>query len=1392
MERMERAVDRHSAQDAPRRVAAGPSRRAAPIAGRAARIPARLACAVALAIAALATCAAPSFAFSQRGHEFGVAFGSRVEKAEIEKGEAALGRFSDPTGVAVNEASGDVYVVDAGDQRIERFHPEAKSETGNPVSTWGFGVVDGKEELELCTTNPCAPGKPGTGAGQFDYPAKPKGHDRTAMAIAVDNSTSGSDESKGDVYVVANTVSEQNVVDKFSPTGALLGTVPIVGHAVGGVAVDASGVVWVQLGEPEALTHLETFQRFKNNASNELLSTVTLEGNTFGVEEGTELLVDCPSPGIGIDGPGSALYVNHERFQLQESPGEACLPEQEEFNQEEKNKRKAVESSVTAKTHVVSETGAQPTNDELVRANTRGIAVDQTTGAFAGNVYLDNEESIAALDSTGGFVQRFGGAQLKTGGGGGIAIDGTSQDVYVADFKKAHVDVFEPEKGGRPIINALSASDIEETKIELKALVDPHGSKLKKGYFEYGREKCPTECVKIAFAPEGIEGFGDKEVKAVIDKKVAEDLGIPLVPGTTYYYRVEAENASGLAEIATEVAPPVEPPQQIGTFTTLPNATEGLPDHRAWELVSPPKKRGASVEAIGGVGGVDPAPSAPLVQAAENGNAITYGLNASPEENPEGSRAPETQQEISKRGPGGWTSKDIVTPSTKAQGLNVGKPEEYQLFSAETLSLGLLKTFGVKGVHLQEPPLLHELNGKEVTEEERNLYLRHNFDESCEVPPKSCFEPLVTAANAPGVKGFGGELEILGATPDLAQVVLRSAVPLVKGALSEDLYEWNREKPAGEQLAVVNVLPSGEIKAGSESEPGLGIEQGNGATSDARNAISNDGKRVIWSEAGHLYTRNMETGKTLDVSLPEAEVEPIEEGRYTNPIYQAASNDGKRIFFTAAAPLTKSSTLRPHALEEEGQIAGAENPADLYVCEVVEPEGSPPECKLTDLTAGARGELGESADVAHQLPGVSEDGTYVYFVANGALAAGAVKGSCETLHHRLQLKAKPEEQCNLYEEHFNGSKWETPVVVTVLTEEDSPDWGNVDPFKARIALISSRVSPNGLFLAFMSNRQLTGKTNEDAISTETNKVFDQEVYLYEAEHEHEHKPVHPRLTCVSCNPTGAKPHGVQDVEKSGEGIGLLVDRTGSWRGKMLAGSIPSWTLTTEFLSPLYQSHYLTNEGRLFFDSPDQLVPLPSGETYAFKENVYEYEPPGLANGTCSNPSGCVALLSSGTSPEESAFLDATPDGSNVFFDTAAKLVAADQDTNYDVYDARICSEASPCIESEGVANPQGCESTKSCKGGPALTNNFEVQGPSGTGNVPKTIVRPGPVEKKSKPKPPTRAQLLAKALASCRKRYKHNKKKRASCERSAHHKYGAKKASHKAAHRAAHGRGVTR
>jgi hypothetical protein len=250
---------------------------------------------------------------------------------------------------------------------------------------------------------------------------------------------------------------------------------------------------------------------------------------------------------------------------------------------------------------------------------------------------------------------------------------------------------------------------------------------------------------------------------------------------------------------------------------------------------------------------------------------------------------------------------------------------------------------------------------------------------------------------------------------------------------------------------------------------------------------------------------------------------------------------------------------------------------------------------------------------------------------------------------------------------------------------------------------------------------------------------------------------------------------VLDTAESGEGLGLLVDRRKVWAEQgqehWLAGNIPGWTAQS-LTSALFQSRYLSDQGRLYFNSPDSLVPAATNG----KEDVYEYEPSGV--GSCRSPSGgCVSLLSGGSSDRESAFIEATPDGSNVFFVTEAQLLPQDTDTAFDIYDARECSEASPCLTPPEAPAPP-CEEAKTCRpappaqqapGGPAGTATF-----SGAGNIP-TGPAPGKQETRAKQqskKPLTRAEKLKRALKRCRRHHAHSTHKRKLCERHVRKRYG--------------------
>jgi len=198
----------------------------------------------------------------------------------------------EPAGVAVRDSTGEVFVVDRGNDRVDEFRPQVDS-AGEVVgeefiAAWGWGVKDGGEVFERCTSS-CRAGIPGTGKGQL----------RSPEAIAVDNSPGGSDRSAGDVYVGTNPKGRHPDVQKFSAGGEeALGRLRISEEGkLDGIAVDPSGAVWVYRGEEEA----GAIERFSDAVKNVLEE-----------EAGVSAEVECPKPGFAVLGGGEAFYADYE------------------------------------------------------------------------------------------------------------------------------------------------------------------------------------------------------------------------------------------------------------------------------------------------------------------------------------------------------------------------------------------------------------------------------------------------------------------------------------------------------------------------------------------------------------------------------------------------------------------------------------------------------------------------------------------------------------------------------------------------------------------------------------------------------------------------------------------------------------------------------------------------------------------------------------------------------------------------------------------------------------------------------------------------------------------------------------------------------------------------
>jgi hypothetical protein len=1280
---------------------------------------ARSLCAALIAAFALLALAGSASAFSQRGYRYNEAlsFGSAGSGA---------GQMLEPAGVAVNQVTGEIYVMDAGNNRVDEFNAAHVFQRA-----WGAGVKAGStsKEFQICTPETgCQKGAPGHGKGQL----------HGAGSIAVDSDPKS--KSFGDVYVEIKHYEETvgskekeiefefGLIQKYSATGAVIGKIKGWKEGKGeseerfeeelhAIAVGENGEL-VAYNEEELII----FNSEVSNGFVRKLEPEQLEGE--------------PADALAV-GRNNIFYMGH--FEARTNPPAKLISKyslQPELNEEggiEEENGKVIEILV-------------PLNEAMVTEPSTGVAVSPAKD----DAFVSTAGNVSIFDAHDELVQKLGvGSEEGALQSATQAVaDDQTHEVLATDAGSGRVTVFSLEPEGPPKIEESGVAKTTPTSTEFTATIAPGGAaseysfRYSTGEVPPASQPCASPCVEVpapaAQLPEGGEG----DFANVIAPQIPV---AGLAPATVYNFTAIARNAHGTVESAQ---------QSFKTQHTV--LGEGLADGRRWEMVSPPTgKNGALIYPPRFEGG--------LIQAAADGHAITY-VASNAFEGAEGNPAPEPAQILSSRTDEGetssWSTKDINTPAKAAAGVEAGAPPEYWIFSPD-LSEALLY------------PKNDEQLSSEAIPEEKTVYVRHS--DICPGEPAKCFTPVLNASDVTAEEEISGKkqrvhfgLEHKKIKPLVVtanhRVVLSSEVPLTsQPAAKVNLYEWD-----GTKLVLVSTL--------SEGTPLETAALGN-ASAVTRNAVSSDGSRVVFSAVvsskRHLYQRDVATGKTLQLDIPEAgsvPPTPTETGAGQMLAYQSASEDGSTIFFRDDIRLTKDSTAK-------------EGAPDLYVCEVEE-VGGEPACKLTDLTVS--GNAGEPANVQGGIPGNAADGHDVFFVANAVLAGGAQKGSC-----KLGLQTTLEENeilapnvCNLYVRHRTGfGSWSPPKLVAVLSAEDEPDWG-LGAGGFNLAKMTSRVSPNGEWISFMSDRRLptatnpAGYNNRDANSNRP----DEEVFLYNSATE--------KLLCASCDPTGARPIGVHDVRNSGEGIGLAVDGAQNWFGLYLAANIPGWTALSSN-SAYYQPRYLLNSGRLYFNTSQALVPQ---DVNGSQQDVYQYEPSGTegAGGStvCDETSdtyaesalGCISLISSGRDPKESVFEDASETGNDVFFDTAARLSLLDTAVpTFDMYDAAVCGQpgTESCVptplppEEECNEAAGGCRNGGGEVGGTGAGLSLTMNSGSG-GNSSKHEVLPSKEEKPTpKPTPkPTRAQLYAKALKACKKiKSKH---KHAQCVAQAKKKYGPK------------------
>ncbi|MGB7685692.1 MAG: hypothetical protein WBL45_07895, partial [Solirubrobacterales bacterium] len=508
--------------------------------------------------------------------------------------------------------------------------------------------------------------------------------------------------------------------------------------------------------------------------------------------------------------------------------------------------------------------GAGPTDGFIFPAhlNTEGEAVaklNSTTGAqqyvahpgptttvtvdpATGTLFAAAGSEVKEYDASGP-TEAIPGVPISPGGGRvqGIAVDAATGRIYVSRKGNPNIEVW-GKAVELPAAITESASVIGDT-VTMRGVVNANEGPPTTCIFEYteASDKSFKDATTVPCSPAG--PFTGKTNEAVS----AEDSGLE---EGTYRFRLVATNEDGSKAGETLF------------FNIL--APVGLPDGRAYEMVSPPVKVGEVIppEPLGQLGGScdDCLPGGndltmPM-QSLADGSAVLYlgqpftsGLASGPNEY------------LAPRSSSGWGIQSLSSPTTIGQFVGF----------SEDLSHGILAQ--------ANPPLSPEAptrGGNAFP----NLYLQEG----------GAFEPLIMSEppnREPGnfLASFGGAnagtalVPAFGHAAFEANDALTGAVPTAPAApevgvgkacglpgANCNLYEWE-----GGELRLVNVLPNNVAAVGGATIGGgrlLGVPQIQ-LPANIDNAISDDGSRIFWSseQTGEVYVR-VEGKETLEIPGP--------------------------------------------------------------------------------------------------------------------------------------------------------------------------------------------------------------------------------------------------------------------------------------------------------------------------------------------------------------------------------------------------------------------------------------------------------------------------------------------------------------------------------------------
>jgi DNA-binding beta-propeller fold protein YncE len=939
---------------------------------------------------------------------------AHVEVGVLDGGATPAGSFGFGNGegaVAVNNNTGDVYVLDSADAVVD--------------------VFDAAGAYKCQITGSATPSK--TECDKALGSATPSGGFLSPRGLAVNQDT-------GEVYVLD---AEHGVIDRFTVAGEFASQVEfskapieLSGSETRGLAVNSTdGEIYVGEDQTSLLAVFDSSGAFVEawNGSN------TPQGSFSSRGGGSEV-------SVAVDDASGRVYVTasaQEVTDVFESSGAYDTQFSHEYGAPTgtavdqatgevlvSNNGPAASEGPPAPS-VVDVFGPAVTIPDLTTEEATDVTA--VTGVLHGIVNPDSLQ-LTSCEFEYGTTTSYGSSVPCVPGAAGIPADGSAHGVEAEvgglqpgttyHFRLRAGNANGSNVGGdvtlltlpRPVIDSATDANLTGKSVELDVSINPEGSETTY-QLQWG---LTTSYGNVAPAsPKGI-GSGTADV---LESQHVEGLEA----NKTYHWRVIATNINGTTTGSDH------------TFIYDTTTGGGLPDNRAYEMVTPPHKNAALIGEL--------LFKVPSDVSADGSRVIATSIQClGGAQSCTANRASQGEPYLFTRTPRGWVTTPLAPATSLGENTSV-------LDSANT---------GDALFSIATPP-----------EGEDDFYRKTESDQFEDIGPST----------APAFGPLGPRFTCcrLSATPDMSHVVyelIENHWPFdnsldLPSRFNFSVYEFSGSGSATPELVAVTG------GAGSHTL----IDECGARLAGERHYLSEDGRIVYVTVIAHdegpkvcppetrapevseLYARigGSETVAISRRSAAECSSVSCETSPAGDARFEDASADGSKVFFVDTQQLTDQATEDSNKKDSAvlgGNCAGTvASGCNLYEYDFDQPEGR----RLTAISAGDSS--GEGPRV-QRVFAASADGSHVYFIARGVLTTA--------LNSQGASARSGAENLYCYERDSAHSGGRLVFVARLgSTEEDNKELG--------------QVTSDGGHLVFTSHTALTG---DDTSTSEAAQVYE--------------------------------------------------------------------------------------------------------------------------------------------------------------------------------------------------------------------------------------------------------------------------------------------------------------